>query len=376
MEDKKLKIFHLPISTNATNSLRIHSFKREVEKQGLAEVFIYDPKDNEDMTESDLKRSISESDLIMCREIPTPMVLLVRESFPRKRIIYDLDDNPWEVLPSSTSYKNLGIEDVIINEKPVWMTGVTRDFNKYRNIWNLIQYDFMVAQADLVTTTSVAMAEKISSEYGKETRYIPLYIDFSNYPDYDVSNKSKGKDEFRIVWNGGSSHPGDLQEISEALQTLMSDKDITYINVGYWHKAFDKLLPKDRVIRHDWVDTDKLPYVIKSESPDCAIIPIQGIEHFNSFKSPNKFLEYAAMKIPIVVKDSAPYNQVARDEYNCLTYTDNDGLIRAVKRIKTDAKLRKHIVDNAYALASKYSLQDNVKNIVKSYSDFIESYRK
>jgi len=121
MEEKKLKIFHLPISTNATNTLRVHAFKDEAERQGLAEMFIYDPDRDEKMTESDIKRAIQESDLVMCRETPTPMVLLVREAFPRKRIIYDIDDNPWEVLPSSTSYRNLGTEDVIINNKPIWM---------------------------------------------------------------------------------------------------------------------------------------------------------------------------------------------------------------------------------------------------------------
>ena len=366
----------MPVSTNATNTLRVHAFKKEVEKQGLAEMFIYDPKENEDMSESELKHAIESSDLVLCRETPTPMVLLVRESYPRKRIIYDIDDNPWEVLPSSTSYRNLGIQDVIIDNKPIWMTGITRNFNKYRNMWNLVQYDYMVAQADLVTTTSVAMGEKISNDYGQEARYIPLYIDFENYPDYEVINKNKKKDEFRIVWNGGSSHTGDLQEVAGALQSLLRDANITYVNIGYWHKLFDEILPKEKVIRHDWVETSKLPFVIKSEAPDCAIIPVQGIEHFNSFKSPNKFLEYAAMKIPIVVRDSAPYNQVARNEYNCLTYTNNDELVKAVKRIKTDSKLRKHLTDNAYALAQKFSLQDNAKNVIKVYKDFIESYKK
>lgn len=376
MEEKKLKIFHLPVSENATNTLRIKAMKKVFEQQELAEVFIYDPKEHEELTESDLKHAISEADLIMARETPTPMALLVREKFPRKRFVYDLDDNPWEVLPSSTAYKNLGIEDVIINNKPVWMTGITQGFNRYKNIWNLIQYDFMVSQSDLVTTTSIALAEKIAMDYSKETRYIPLYIDFENYPDYEVVSNTKKKDEFRIVWNGGSSHPGDLQEITEALATILEDKTNTYVNVGYWHKRLDDMLPEKQVIRHDWVEATKLPFVIKADAPDCAIIPIQSLEHFNAFKSPNKFVEYAAMRVPIVVKDSAPYNQVARNEYNCLTYKNNGELIAAVKRLKNDRKLRKHLADNAYALAQKYSLQDNAKNIVRIYKDFIESYKK
>jgi len=379
MKEKKLKIFHLPFGENATNTLRVENLARVVNQQELAEFHIFDEAD--EWSDSQIKKAIRESDLILARELPTKMMLLIRDNYPRKRVIYDLDDNPWEVLPSSSHYKTMGTEDVVIEtehgDRPLWVTGITKGFNKYHNMWNLQQTDFHVRQADLVTVPNNRLAKLIASDFQQDVTVIPFYIDFDQYPDIEVKDRTKGKDEFRIVWNGGSSHGQDLNTIKKALgRVLSNDKDIKYINIGYWHKPFEKELPEKQVIKREWVKTDVLPYVLKSYDADVAIIPLSDVQHFNQFKSPMKFLEYAALKIPMIVKNDLPYSELADNGKNCLTYDTPEDLEKAIKKLKGDKVLRAKLTSNAYTLAKKFSLQDNAKNIIKLYSDFVQSYKK
>lgn len=379
MKEKPFKIFHLPITENATNYHRVVNLAREVNEQELAEFYVYDEGD--ELTDSQIKKAIKEADIILARELPTNIMLLIRKNFPRKKVIYDLDDNPWNVMPSSSHYRTMGTEDIVVDtehgQRPLWVTGITRGFNKYINMWNLQQSDFMVKQADLVTVPNNRLAKLIAEDFQQDTVVLPFYVDFKWYPDITVKDNTKGKNEFRILWNGGSSHGQDLNSVKKALGSILrDDKDTTYINIGYWHKPFDKELPEDQVIAESWADTNALPSLIRSYQPDVAIIPLSDVQHFNQFKSPMKFLEYAAMKIPMVVKDALPYNELAINEENCLTYTNEEEFKKAIKRLKEDKILRGKLVKNAYKLAKKFSLQDKAKDIVKLYKDFAESYKK
>jgi len=379
MKDKLFKIFHFPLGEdNATNILRVDNLARVVNKQGLADFYIY--REEDELTDSQIRRSIKEADVVLARELPTKIMLMLRKDFPRKRVCYDLDDNPWQVLPSSSHYRTMGIQDIVVKTKngtrPLWATGITKDFNKYLNMWVLQQTEFMVRQADLVTVPNNRLAKLISEKYEQNVTVIPFYVDFINYPDIIVKDNTKKKDEFRIVWNGGSSHGQDLNSIKDPLGKLMKDEDITFVSIGYWHKPFDKVLPKKQVITRGWVETNTLPYVIKSYEPDVAIIPLSGVEHFNMYKSPMKFLEYAAMKIPMVVKDDLPYNELAQDGENCLIYKTNKEFIGAIRKLKRDPIFRAKLTGNAYRLARKFSLEDRAKDIIKVYKDFKASYKK
>ena len=134
-------------------------------------------------------------------------------------------------------------------------------------------------------------------------------------------------------------------------------------------------MPEKQVIKKEWVETNALPGVIRNLQPDVAIIPLSDVQHFNQYKSPMKFLEYAAMKIPMVVKDTLPYNELAINGETCLTYTNDEEFKKVIKHLKDDKILRGKLVGNAYKLTQKFSLQDKAKDVIKLYKDFTETYK-
>jgi glycosyltransferase involved in cell wall biosynthesis len=102
---------------------------------------------------------------------------------------------------------------------------------------------------------------------------------------------------------------------------------------------------------------------------DIAVIPLQDLE-FNTFKSEIKFSEFAALRVPCLVKRMTPYKEVVKEGETGLMYETQEEFGEQLERLIKDEKLRKKISDNAYDwVRDERDLADWAPKVVDIYKE-------
>ncbi len=125
----------------------------------------------------------------------------------------------------------------------------------------------------------------------------------------------------------------------------------------------------DQVRVYPWIDFQAHGYRMKMFDLDIAVIPLQEIE-FNTFKSEVKFSEFAALRVPCLVKRMTPYKEVVKEEETGLMYETKDEFAEQLERLIKDKKLRKRLADNAYDwVRDERDLADWAPKVVNIYKE-------
>lgn len=344
--DAAINILSLQVDKGGCGHYRVRQYLEEFEKKGLANTYIMKASDSEEQ----LRESIEKADIVIARNGTLPMVKHLRKVMPNKKIVFDHDDNTFIVPWTSDHYKDFGVEDIYdTSNNPIWVTGVTKDFNKYENMHKQLETRYLLESATLVTSP----VDKLSSYWGKfspQAAVIPNGLSFELYPDVIVKDNTKGKNEVRIGWHGGGSHRGDIASIVKPFEELLQkNKNWYYHTVGVRFPEFFKTV-KHRVIDYPWTEFKAHPLRLKMLDLDAAIIPLAD-EPFNDYKSEIKFTEFAALKVPMLVVDRLPYNTIAEDGVNCLTYSNEEEFKEKLVELIENKPLRKKLIKNAYEFA-------------------------
>ena len=343
-KNDKVKILSLVADRGGCGWYRVRQAFAKMERLGMADMHIFDHGDKE----HEMRLALEMADIILARNGNNPFMELIRTSFPDKRVIFDHDDNSFVVPPSSEHYRELGTDDVYTQTEkgmvPVWVTGLTPDFDKFKNRKTLVDLEFMLEKSDMVTTTTDKLAE-VFRPYNSNTKVIYNCINPDAYPDVKVDS-GKGN-EIRIGWQGGVSHMGDFREVGPLLSKVMKkNKNAYFYSLGSWYPVFFKGVEMQcRVM--PWVDFQAHSYRMKCLDLDVAVIPLQEIA-FNDFKSEIKFSEFAALRVPCLVKRQTPYMEVVQDGVTGMMYSTDREFTDKLERLMKDAKLRKLLSDNAY----------------------------
>lgn len=206
-----------------------------------------------------------------------------------------------------------------------------------------------------------------------EYTVLPNSLDFQVFP---ASSYTPSEDILRIGWMGGASHFEDLQVVTEALKELQKKyKEKLEIHIIGWDGRLDV---GDTVI--DALDNlgrlqtpfKSIPEYYKTlvnSKLDLIFIPLAEND-FNLYgKSPLKFLEGSAAKIPCVLSKSPVFSFVKHKETAYITEDPLDWFT-AIDEMLTDKDLRVFLSENAY----RYT-KDNF-DIVKHVNKWATLYRK
>ena len=289
---------------------------------------------------------IKDADIIVARLLDLPYVKKIKEEIaPEKKIVFDHDDNTMEVLPTSEHYGEFGTEDawaVVDGQlKPIWVTGLTENFNRYRNLSGQMGLLYMLAVADLITTPVEKLLEYYLQFGGKEVKggIVHNALNYDLYPEGEFIPKDKKKGEIRLGWQGGVSHLGDWEEIKEPLVRVLKDyPEVTLHIVGsYYKNQFIDIA--DRITRYPWYPFKAYTFKLKTLGLDGAIIPLES-KPFNEYKSEIKFVEFTALGLPSVVKNMLPYSKVVTEE-NSYPYKDNVEFEKQLRAMIEDIKSKK-----------------------------------
>lgn len=377
---EKLKVLFLPVDDGGCGWYRIRQVYEEIKKQDLADAKLLTQKH----TEEDAAGLIAGADIVVARHNSANIVKAIKTDSVGKKVVYDEDDDVSVISPYNYHYASNGTKDIVSKAPngdvlPMWVTGETPDFNRFRNIYGLAFNHSAMQCSDAITVTTDVLKNRFENfkcnidpktgepEIGPINEFIevfPNYINFDWYPDVTVKPKTQG---LRIGWMGGSNHMQDVGIMANGIKDILdANAGATYHTVGsHYPKLFEGY--EDRIVQHSWMGFRGHPFRMKMLALDVAIIPLDDVA-FNKCRSVVKFSEFAALKVPIIVSNVEPYTSVAEDGVNCLTFSSNEELVEKFNRLQKDKELEKKIVKNAYEwVREERNLEKGAPRIVKFY---------
>ena len=386
-----LRVLFLPADDGGCGWHRMRIFNEAFNRLKIADSLMLDPKEEE----KEAKVAIEYADVIVSRLNTIQYFKLIKKNWPNKVVVFDHDDNTLQTKPSNPAYKDFGTEDVWIKVKdvketsaykdatmgtrlkmeekgevPLWVTGITQGFNRYLNL-DQHMYLLWGLQACDLATSPVNTLTSMWGQYANLVATVPNCLDFSYYPDVDVKSERE-KGEIRIGWSGGSSHSMDLKTIIPSIKRLAKKHNVKLVISGsHFSEIFREL--GDIVEYHPWTKWEAHPYRMKLLDLDFALIPLADDEFFNKYKSELKMMEFAALKIPMIIKDQIPYSDYIKRGENCLAYKTEDELDKCLdKMVKMKTKERDSMIENAYSWVYNHRNVDKIaKDLVKVYKGLL-----
>lgn len=293
--------------------------------------------------------------VVMGRAAQEPVQSMIREMKRiGKRVVYDLDDDMFNVSPHSPHWKDFGIMPVNLDHPelgtiPMYVDGVN-GYDVKRNRRLRASFIKVMRMTDCMTVTTPPL-QKLYSRFHDNVQIVQNSIDFGLWKPLDVTHNS-GK--IRVLYTGASNHREDWVYILDVLVRLQREyPNWTLVLMGMdWHNHHGDGLDKGRVEFHGWADIDAYPYVMKGLCCDIGIAPISKIG-FNDCRSSIKWLEYSALKMATVATRYGPYSRDCDDGITAYLVDGKDEWYAALSKLLVDAEARKGLVERAYRKAKR-----------------------
>ena len=372
---RPLQVLFLPADEGGCGWYRIKQFDEAFKFRDDVKSYLMDGKEPVD----EQMELIKSADVVVGRLYDYQYFKLIKEEIdPNKKVVFDHDDNTMEVLPTSEHYKEFGTEDawalVSGNLKPVWVTGLTKGFNRYKNLSLQMNLLYILASADLITSPVQKLLD-FYQQFGSrdvKTGIVHNALNFDLYPEGEFIPKDKKKGEIRIGWQGGVSHLGDWEEIKEPLVRVLKDyPEVTLHIVGsYYKNQFIDIA--DRITRYPWYPFRGYTFRMKTIGLDGAIIPLED-KPFNEYKSEVKFTEFTALGVPSVVKNMLPYSLVV-NENNSYPYKNEEEFEVKFRTMLEDIKSGKaqnKVIEGKKWVKEERSLEKEAGEVVKLYKSIL-----
>jgi len=237
--------------------------------------------------------------------------------------------------------------------------------------------------ASLVTTSTEPLRKKLLA-YNSNVVVIPNAINFSEWPE----NKVVGDGLIRIGLIGANSHYGDWKTIVEPIKEILAEfPDVRLVYNSWYMKYKDAtekggwktimrfpdffadngLIDHPQVEKFTGVDVEYYNEWLADKGIDIGLAPLQ-MHEFNRSKSNLKYIEYAALKVPLIAQDFEPYNQDIKHGVNGMLASNHKEWVSAMRKLIKDEEARKlmgfaayHHVKNNY---SQEVVADKLKDAI------------
>jgi hypothetical protein len=278
-----------------------------------------------------------------------PLKLMKEFQKRGKRVLYDMDDDFWEVAKSNPS---------------VTVSNALKD-----------QFEALLKQADAAITPCPELIKKLK-KFNKNVFFCPNGIDFKVYQK-PVNRDPMVGDRLVIGYMGGSSHWEDLKLIVDVLEELTSRHDFIFFLYGvvgtqiedemyhyqrylsmnvqpernaYFKAALDfyERLKHLKMIHRPFAPPELHPMILSQASIDIGLAPLQD-NVFNQNKSAIKLYEYAATGAVTLTSDVGAY----RHEANYRAKNTHKDWVKKLERLIVDKEFRKKIYDEQYDFVLK-----------------------
>lgn len=292
---------------------------RMLARLGLAQVKITSPLEPPEQRAQDL----AAADVVYLGRVRGNHLLKLTHGLHEqgRAVVYDADDDLFNVSPLNDSYRDWGTEEVQVQFPDGGTQILWADQARRRELPGLPPGRFLdleanrrqvadlrqaLAQVDAITVTTEELA-RCYRGYGPPVFVLPNCIDFAMWQPVELR---RSREAVRMGWAGGSSHFEDLNQLRGVLASLRRQRPQTHLWMqGVCFPAITQDWPPERLRTWDWVHPEAHPWRSAVVAPDLALIPLRDTI-FNRRKSPIKWLEYAALGVPAVCSDLPPYAPV------------------------------------------------------------------
>lgn len=314
---------------------------------------------------------IESADVLVFQSPASEMMLRYAEAKRELRspqtLIVEHDDNPWAVSPFNPAYAKFGMEDVFMEDdgtgkaRFLWKDGES-GFDIKRNKRLLSRFTEIMHLADMVTTTTRPLADVFAGRGAESVVVLPNCIDLDAWKPISIPHEGT-----RMGWHGGFSHYEDLMIFREVFPDLPAS--VVPVISG-WAPPVLKLLCGDKLESHEWVHIEAHPYKQATLALDFAVIPLADNE-FNRCKSAIKWVEYAALGVPVIASNVGPYaGEITDGETGLLVPNESAAWKHAISRMVCDKGLREQIARNARGdVSRRFDVEFRADEWLLAYQD-------
>ena len=339
-----MKIAAMAQERSACTTIRIKHPAEKIAELKLAEVHVVGRGD------PDTDRAVKESDVVFLgRAGGNDLVAMIKTLKAHgKKVVYDLDDNMFDISPISPHYKDFGIMPVEFDAEGggkgiLWQNG-QGGFDVLRNRKMRKSFIEIIRAVNCVTVTTEPLA-KIYRRMNDNVRVVPNSLDFGVWEKPPICREG---DEVRLLYTGAANHQEDFMFIS----TVLADLQKTYpqlkiVLVGMDWNSVQSGIDYSRVEVAGWTDIEAYPYKLQTLCCDIGIAPISKIP-FNECRSSIKWCEYSALKMATVATNYGPYKRDMQDGVTGLLVKEKADWKAALSRLIEDVSYRKQLAHQAF----------------------------
>jgi glycosyltransferase involved in cell wall biosynthesis len=272
----------------------------------------------------------------VCKDGPTNIWQHISGNEHRPKLVFELDDDLWNVDPSNRAAYYWFNEGLDVR------TGEVHDVQA--NIRANIRV------ADRVTVTTEALA-KIVRQWNDNVVIIPNYI-----PQWVTEWERPKTEKVTIGWMGSSTHAMDWAEAGDHVTRFLKRNPEVGFHVMGGHGNWFKL-PEEQFRTTGWINGAE--NVWRSIDFDIGLAPLRP-HVFNQSKSYLKALEMAALGIPVVASDCGPYPEfVEHGKTGFLVKRDHEWG-KFLRELVNDEDMRLEMGAAAREKAKQYTLEGHI----------------
>lgn len=297
-------------------------------------------------------------------------LLNFRKLNPTAKIVYEYDDNIFNVSPFSPHYRDYGTDpiDVVFpgehTPRGLWVDGKNIDIRRNR----AIQKETItgIRDVEMVTVTTSKLKE-VYDKWNSNVVVLPNCVNLHLWQRLPLLPH----EGIRMGWFGGDSHYEDWCLLQAVLPKIMNKyPQLKLVLLG---AKFDGTLAginPSQIEHHIWVETAAYHFKSAILDLDFGLIPLQK-NVFNEGKSAIKFLELAALKVPSVVSYVTPYKEISTSDNGMwIENNDPEGWIEGISQMVENKILRDKIAAAAYEVVAHNF------NAHKTAHLWVEAYEK
>ena len=253
---------------------------------------------------------------------------------PTSRLVYDLDDDVWNISPENFQawhlYGRADIRDAITHSAEV---------------------------SDLLTVTTPYLADVMTERTGNPaTAVLPNCV-----PAWVCDLKRTPRRRRSVGWQGGASHGADMSLITRPVRRFLKRFPAWDLRLAGTDYRPSFKVPDDRAIYSMWVQVNDDPKdYYKTLDFDIGLAPLLDND-FNRAKSGIKAIEYFSRGIPVIASDVEPYRSVVTHGHNgFLVREDGHSWLRYLSELAADEKLLAQMSENARQTArDRWTIERN-----------------
>jgi glycosyltransferase involved in cell wall biosynthesis len=364
---EKLRILASPSNPGAIGKLRIVEPCAALADVDLATVTIFESEKQCNL--QDYMNVVQKSDIIWYQAVMNQMfmwnILNTRRFNPNVKLIVDVDDNLYSVNPWNPSYESF------TQDEEVDLGNTVYKLPRKRNHARLRMFETLLMESDAIVTTTSLLAARYA-HLNKNIYIMPNRLKWEAWNIPHIPWRNDGK--IRIAWSGGSSHKMDWVECHAACKRIINKYDNVFMEFQTSPMCYQEFLRDfgpEKVILHDWIDYTGHAYRMNCFKPEIAVVPLHEDE-FSVCKSELKYLEYAALKVPCVCSNLAPYAPVIKHGETGFLANDDMEFEKYIDILIHDADLRKRMGGAAFKWAEENrNLEKNINETKEMLDDIM-----